>query len=242
MIDLLFVDSQDLVEEFGILPSIADHAGLLLCLNLKLKPRKRTKKTIFDYNNVDEESLCNFVKDFNFEQELFSLPVKEQAEKLTSILKDFMDKFVTKKDVFIKPDDIPWCNTYTRLLLRKKNRNYIIFKKCAESLANARNNGSLSPETMTKLLNRREKTSKNFKTASKESLKANRRAKQAFFNSVNSTMQNFQISARKKFRILTKLMGNTKYSSIASLIEDGKVTEDSQEKSNILNKNLTKQK
>ena len=89
---------------------------------------------------------------------------------------------------------------------------------------------------MTKLLNRREKTSKNFKTASKESLKANRRAKQAFFNSVNSTMQNFQISARKKFRILTKLMGNVKYSSIASLIEDGKVTEDSQEKSDILNK------
>ena len=61
-----------------------------------------------------------FQKDFNFEQELFSLPVKEQAEKLTNILKDAMDKFVTKKDVFIKPDDIPWCNTYTRLLLKKK--------------------------------------------------------------------------------------------------------------------------
>ena len=52
-------------------------------------------------------------------------------------------------------------------------------------------------------------------------------------------MQNFQISARKKFRILTKLMGNVKYSSIASLIEDVKVTEDSQEKSDILNKYFT---
>ena len=239
LIDLLFVDSQDLVEEFGLLPSIADHAGLLLCLNLKLKPRKNTKKTILDYSNVDKESLCTFVKDFNFEQELFSLPVQEQAEKFTYILKDCLDKFVTKKDVFIKPDGIPWCNTYTRLLLRKKNRNYLLFKKSAESLANARNNGGVSPETITKLLNRREKTSKNFKTASKESLKANRRAKQAFFNSVNSTMQNFQISARKKFRILTKLMNNTKYSSIASLIEDGKVIEDSQQKSDILNKYFT---
>ena len=47
LIDLLFVDSQDLVEEFGLLPSIADHAGLLLCLNLKLKPRKKTKKDNF---------------------------------------------------------------------------------------------------------------------------------------------------------------------------------------------------
>ena len=239
LIDLLFVDSQDLVEEFGLLPSIADHAGLLLCLNLKLKPRKNTKKTILDYSNVDKESLCTFVKDFNFEQELFSLPVQKQAEKFTNILKDCLDKFVTKKDVFIKPDGIPWCNTYTRLLLRKKNRNYLLFKKSAESLANARNDGGVSPETITKLLNRREKTSKNFKTASKESLKANRRAKQAFFNSVNSTMQNFQISARKKFRILTKLMNNTKYSSIASLIEDGKVIEDSQQKSDILNKYFT---
>ena len=30
LIDLVFVDSHDLVEEYGILPEIADHAGVLL--------------------------------------------------------------------------------------------------------------------------------------------------------------------------------------------------------------------
>ena len=59
-----------------------------------------------------------------------------------------------------------------------------------------------------------------------ESVKANRRAKNSFFNSVNSTMQNFDISAKKKFKILTKLMNNQKYSSMSTLINNGDVVED----------------
>ena len=49
-------------------------------------------------------------------------------------------------------------------------------------------------------------------------------------------MQNYEISAKKKFSILTKLMNNNKYSSIASLIEKEEIVEDPQEKSDILNK------
>ena len=73
----------------------------------------------------------------------------------------------------------------------------------------------------------------------KESLKGNHRAKQSFYNSVNNTMQNNEISARKKFSILAKLLNNKKYSSIATLIENGSVIEDSQKKSEVLNKYFT---
>ena len=31
LLDLIFVDSLDLVEEYGILPEISDHVGVLLC-------------------------------------------------------------------------------------------------------------------------------------------------------------------------------------------------------------------
>ena len=52
-------------------------------------------------------------------------------------------------------------------------------------------------------------------------------------------MQNDEISAKKKFSILAKLLNNKKYSSIATLIENGSVIEDSQKKSEVLNKYFT---
>ena len=92
-----------------------------------------------------------------------------------------------------------------------------------------------TPLIITQLLNKKNKTNKNFKIASKESLKANRRCKSAFFNSVNSTMINNEISAKKKFSILSKLMSNQKFSSITNLIENGQLIEDPRTKSNLLN-------
>ena len=49
-------------------------------------------------------------------------------------------------------------------------------------------------------------------------------------------MLNFQISAKKKFGILTKLMKNSKYSSISSLIDSGNTVEDPLQKADILNR------
>ena len=65
---------------------------------------------------------------------------------------------------------------------------------------------------------------------SKESQNANKRAKNSFFNAINSTMLNFEISAKKKISILSKLMNNQKFSSISSLIEKGQTVEYSQQK------------
>ena len=133
---------------------------------------------------------------------------------------------------------MPWCNSYTRLLLCKKNRNYKIYKKAQVKYCNASNQNNTNPEYLTKLQNKKDKLNKNFKISSKESLQANRRAKAAFFNSVNSTMTNYEISAKKKFGILTNLMNNQKFSSIASLIENGELIENSQQKADILNTNF----
>ena len=239
LIDLLFVNSQDLVEEYGTLPEIADHSGILLSLNLKLKLRKPTKKTILDYNNFDLDGLKTCLKDFDFHSNVFNLPVEEQADKFTNILKDCIKTFIPTKQITILPQSIPWCNTYTRLLLRKKNRNYKLFKSVAEKYKTMSQNNDTPAEVLTKLRQKLDKVQNNYKTTSKESLKGNRRAKQSFYNSVNNTMQNNEISARKKFSILAKLLNNKKYSSIATLIENGSVIEDSQNKSEILNKYFT---
>ena len=51
-------------------------------------------------------------------------------------------------------------------------------------------------------------------------------------------MLNNQISAKKKFGILSKLLKNGKYSSIASLIDNGQTIDNPEQKSNILNNNF----
>ena len=47
-----------------------------------------------------------------------------------------------------------------------------------------------------------------------ESSKVNRRAKSDFYNSVKCTMNNYSISAKKKFNILLRLTKNNKFSTI----------------------------
>ena len=56
-----------------------------------------------------------------------------------------------------------------------------------------------------------------------------------FYNNVNSTMNNYSISPKKKFSILLRLMKNVKFSTIPPLVENYKTIHDSTEKSNILN-------
>ena len=72
-------------------------------------------------------------------------------------------------------------------------------------------------ELVTRLRNKKNRAYQKCKTSEKVSNNANRRAKQAFFNTVNSTMKNAEISAKKKFNILTKLMKNQKQSTIPPL-------------------------
>ena len=64
---------------------------------------------------------------------------------------------------------------------------------------------------------------------------ANKHAKIAFFNAVNSTINKNLISAKKKFKILQKLMKNNKFSSISPLNENDKIINDSGEKAKIFN-------
>ena len=155
LIDLVFVQSQDLIDEYGTLPQIADHDGTLLCLNIKQKVKKPSNKTIYDYNNMDTDGLIQYIKTYNFENSIFNLPLSEQAQQFTNILQDAFKSFVPTKTICIRPNSIPWCNTYTRLLLRKKNRNYKIYKKSLNIYNKASSNDNYNEEHLTVLLNKK---------------------------------------------------------------------------------------
>ena len=137
------------------------------------------------------------------------------------------------KTITVRVSDQPWVNSYTRLLLRKKNRNYQFFKKVNNLYLNALSTHGENSEVVTRLYEKRKGAHSKANISSQESTSANRRAKQSFFNTVTSTMHNYHISAKKKFTILTKLMKNNKISRIPPIIEKDQVITDPQQKADI---------
>ena len=238
LIDLIFCRLTDNLQCHGTLPKIADHDGTFVSFHCSLVEPKPRSREVFDYKNLDENALINYIKNIDFETLVFSRPVTEQAEAMTNLLVSTFHKFVPTKKVIIRPNDQPWVNSYTRLLLRKKNRNYDFYKKINNNYLNYISKSNTSQDIVTRLNEKRNNALKKSKIASNESTKANRRAKESFFNTISATMHNYNISAKKKFSILSKLMRTNKVSSIPPLLEGGDIINDPEAKSNFLNKHF----
>ena len=87
---------------------------------------------------------------------MFQQPIINQAELYTKVLIDAFSQFIPCKTVPIRVNDQPWSNSYTRLLLRKKNRNYQMYKKADNIYKNMLNQQTFSQEIMTKYLKKKE--------------------------------------------------------------------------------------
>ena len=106
---------------------------------------------------------------------------------------------------------------HTRRLLRKKNRNYKLFKKSSNDYKLAADDPSISADVLTRLSRNKQSKFDKSRASANESVKANRKAKTNYYNSVNSTLRNPELSAKKKFGILLKLTKKSKHSSIPPL-------------------------
>ena len=105
LIDLFFTNKTDDIICHGTLPKIADHDGILVSFNTKCQRIKAKTRTIYDYTNADEIGLINYIKNFDFDNVVFSQPIIKQAGIFTNILQDAFAKFVPIKTVFIRPND-----------------------------------------------------------------------------------------------------------------------------------------
>ena len=150
-------------------------------------------KSFYDYKNTDIDGLRNYIKNFDFNTAVFSHPTVQQTELYEKILVEAFNKYVPCKTVIIRHNDQPWANTYTRLLLRKKNRNYQIYKKINCDYTYLSNKGDISPEILTRYQVKKDKAQLKARNAANASNLANRRAKCEFFNTVNCIMNKKEI-------------------------------------------------
>ena len=238
LVDLVFVQNQDFLTIHGTLPKIADHDGTLVSFHSTRQKEKPRTRTIYEYNKLNEEALIKYIKGFDFETNVFSYPLTEQPKRMTNILTGVFQQFVSSKEVEIRPNAPAWTNSYTRLLQRRKNRNYTLYKKANAKYLKAQANVSVSTEILTTLFNKKSLAYDKSHESRNNSTNANRRANKAFYNSINSTMNNPNISAKKKYGILTKLMKNQKVSTIPPLIDNDQTITDPKLKSDLLNQHF----
>ena len=118
LIDLIFCRFVNNIQAHGTLPPLADHEGTFIAFHCIQDKSKPVTKTIFDYQNIDEGALLQYIKNINFDVQVFSRPVTQQAEAITEVLTEAFHKFVPCKTVVARNSDQPWVNSYTRLLLR----------------------------------------------------------------------------------------------------------------------------
>ena len=115
-------------------------------------------------------------------------------------------------------------------------RNYQIYKKYETEYQNVLKSNNPRPVIVTRYLNRRNKALDKSRQSANESTKTNRRVKAAYNNTINSTLYNPSIPAKKKFAILLRLMKNNKFCSTPPLVENDITVNDPLEKSNIFNR------
>ena len=175
------------------------------------------------------------IKNFDFQTNIFSKPLSDQPQLFTDVLTNAFSMFVPSKQVTIRPNAPPWTNTYTRLLQRKNNRNYTIYKAAHSAYNSALSDPNCSAETLTRLFIKKTNKYNKSHVARNNSTNANRKASNSFYHSVNNIMNNPHISAKKKFGILTNLMKNNKVTNIPPLIDNNCTITDPEKKANLLN-------
>ena len=168
LIDLIFCHNIDNIQCHGTLPPIADHDGTFVSFHCKLDKSKPLPKQIFDYKNINESALLQYIKSYDFESSVFSKPATQQAKAMTDILTSAFQKCVPTKTIVIRVSDQPWVNSYTRLLLRKKNRNYQFFKKVNNSYLNALSKHGNTSQVVTRLFEKRKLLSQIFLVRSRQ--------------------------------------------------------------------------
>ena len=129
LVDLIFIQNVDYMTLHGTLPKIANHDGIIATFHSDRPKELPRTRTVHNYNKINEEELIKYIKNLNFNDLVLSHSLEDQPQLITSLLTQAFSKFFPSKEVLIRPNVPAWTNTYTRLLQRRKNRNYILYKK-----------------------------------------------------------------------------------------------------------------
>jgi hypothetical protein len=235
LIDLMFIDKSDNLILSAVTPAIADHAGTLMSLNTLSKPKPPKTFLKFDYAKGNWGNIEPILLELGDHTLYQNASADDAANTFTDKLLKARDAHIPSKEVTLREKDKPWLDAEVRRFLTKRNLQYKKFRK-ATNRANCEK--SNNPADNARLLSEASSESDKYTKIRNDYKRFAKQAKRNYFKSVKDTMENPDISSRKKFGMLERLTNTGKNACVPPLIDKDTVSHDPKEKANIFNKHF----
>ena len=230
LIDLIFIDKTDNVILTAVTPAIADHAGTMLSLNTLSRPTPPKKFLKFDYTKGDWSGIE--LGDHKLYQNTDTNTI---ANTFSDKLIEAREAFIPYKEVTLREKDKPWLDADVRRQLTKRNQQYKRYRKAMNRASCEKSNNQADTIQRQKDANREAEKYINIRNEYKKQAK---KAKRNYFRTLKGTMENPDVSARKKFGMLERLTNTGKNACVPPLIDNDTVSHDPREKADIFNKHF----
>ena len=129
-LDLIITQSPSIIKSTGVLPAVcSDHKVPYAIIKNTVVRDRPFKRTIFNYNRLDADKLCNLLQQVNWRETLYDTTVDEGAKAFSEIIIEKAKLCMPSKTVTIRPNDVPWMNSEIKLLIEERSRVYRLAKR-----------------------------------------------------------------------------------------------------------------
>ena len=135
VLDQIITNAPTFVKKVEVLPPVStnDHCTVSAKLNFKIAKESAYTRLVWQYNKADDEGFRKALNETDFSTVFDSHDIDNCCLKWTERFLNIARSFIPNKIVTIRPNDSPWYSNALRLLKRKMNRMFNIFKRTNNS-------------------------------------------------------------------------------------------------------------
>ena len=125
ILDLVVTDSPGYCTSHFTLspPDNCDHSAIVVKLNLSFFRPRAYKRTVWNFNSVDENLLTHSLLSFNWDALFVDVSDMDSLyDNWLSVFLSIVKSFIPSREITIRPSDKPWMNNIIRRSMRRRNR------------------------------------------------------------------------------------------------------------------------
>jgi hypothetical protein len=215
ILDLLFIDTPNLILDSGVLPSLhnLDHEAIFGVLKLIYAKSRPFLRHVWYYDRGNYDLLNEILYNAPWHDIINdSDEIDHIVAVLTNTILTASKETIPNRTVKIRPKDKPWFSAKLRKLFRERDRCH-----------------------------KRQKRTKNplhvelFKAKRTETNRAYKEAKRNYFTNISQKLLDNNFSPKNYWKLIKNTMGEFNDSSIPNLIENDLVITDNKHKAQIIN-------
>ena len=188
-------------------------------LNLKIKYPALYEQLVWDYKNLDSQSINKAIEMFNSGKLFQNENIRDQLKLFNETIVNIVSNYIPNKFITCNDKDPPWLNDHIKRLINLKNE---IFKKYLKD-------------------GRPDSVYENLQTITWDLTEAVSSSKKFFYERLANKLNNPNTSAKAYWSIIKTLFNGKKLPFIPPILVNNKRLTDFKDKANIFNDFLRKQ-